>query len=109
MHPQNAAVPQYLNPAIKLGGHGDLVEDMNRTYALFEELAREQPNLEVRRITTGCLHEQIVRHESTMLVALLLYAEGSARIPLLECTAASPLYHAMLADFDTLWKINSAS
>lgn len=106
MHPDNPALPQYINKAIKIGGHAALRDEIKATHAFFAELSRGQPNLEVRWLLEGCLHQQIVRQDDVMLILLVLFGEGTARSPLLECTSKTPLYQAALSEFDVLWNLN---
>ena len=106
MHPENPALRQYINNAIKIGGTDGVPNEINHTFAFFQELSGEQPTIEVRQIRTGCLHQQIVRNDETMLTALLLFSEGTSQSPMLECSARSPLYQIMLGEFETLWNAN---
>lgn len=97
MHPDNPALPQYINKSIKIGGLQHLPTEINGTYSFFGELSKDQPNIQVRRVLTGCLHQQIVRNDDIMTIMLLLYAEGTSQSPMVECSSRSPLYKAVIA------------
>jgi hypothetical protein len=106
MHPDNPALPQFIHTGIKIGGLKHLVTEIQGAFALFGEIAAAHSNIEVRQVRTGCLSHQIVRTDETMLIAMLLYSQGTSQFPLLECTAASPLFQTIEGEFNTLWKLN---
>ncbi len=106
MDAENPALGQYVNNSVGQRHH-QLPNDIGGALAFFEELAEECPNIEFRQIRTGCLHQQQSRNDHMMLSALVLYGDGTSRSPLLESRAASPMYRAMLAEFEALWNANA--
>jgi hypothetical protein len=106
MHPDNPALPQYINSGIKIGGLKHLVTEIQGAYTLFCDVAAAHPNFEVRRVLTGYLSHQIVKTDESMLVAILLYSQGTSQHPMIECLPSSPLYHAIEGEFDALWNLN---
>jgi hypothetical protein len=107
MDPENPALPQLINRHIKIGGVGHLAEEVRGTYAFYSELAAQHPNIRVRRVREGCLTHQVVRSDCELLVALLLYSQGTSQMPLFECSSSSPLFQTIASEFDTLWVTNA--
>jgi hypothetical protein len=107
MHPDNPALPQYIHSGIKVGGIKHVAAEIQGAYSIFKELSGAHPNIQVRQVRVGCLTHHVVKNDELMLIALLLYSQGSSQHPLLECYAASPLYKTVEAEFDTLWELNN--
>ncbi len=105
MHPDNIALKQYMNPSLRVP-IGNSAPDVERSYAFFNQLARECDSVEVRRILIGCHHQQILRADGKMMASMVLYSEVTSRSPLFECTDQSLLYRQMLDEFEALWQAN---
>jgi hypothetical protein len=105
MHPENPALPQYIHSGIKIGGLQHLITEIEGAFALFSEIAKSHPNVQVRRVLTGYLSHQIVRTDESMLIAILLYSQGTSQYPLLECLQQSPLYQTIAGEFNALWEL----
>jgi hypothetical protein len=106
MHPDNPALPQYIHSGIKIGGLKHLITEIQGAFSLFTDLAATSTNIEVRQLRTGFLGHQVVKVDGTLLIAMLLYSQGTSQYPLLECSGASPLYQAVEAEFDAVWRLN---
>lgn len=107
MHPDHASLPEHLDlEGRKIGTIDHVKVDMENTFAAFAELAKIEPNIEVRQLKRGCVTHQITQNDEQMLIAFLLYSQGTAQSPLLECAVSSPLYATIAGEFDTLWKLN---
>jgi hypothetical protein len=106
MHPDNPALPQYIHSGIKVGGLKHLATEIQGAFEMFGQIASAHPNVEVRQIRVGCLSHQIVKTDDTMLIAILLYSQGTSQYPLLECSRHSPLFQAAEREFNTLWALN---
>lgn len=107
MDPENPALPQLVNSRIKIGGLDHLADEVRGTYDFYSGLAARHPNIEVRRVRVGCLTHQIVRADGEMLVALLLYSQGTSQLPLFGCSSHSPLFRTIAHEYDTLWAANA--
>jgi hypothetical protein len=107
MHPEHPALPQYLNSSIKIGGMTHLVTEMQAAFSWFKDIAAGDPNIEVRQIRSGFMSHQIVKSDTTMLLAILLYSHTTSRYPLLECSRSSPLFQAAETEFNALWSANA--
>ncbi len=108
MHPDNPAYPQYINPDVNLPTRQAVVE-MADTTAYLREVAAGHPNVQVREISRGAHHQQMVRIDDQLFVTLVLYSESSRRFPLLECTSESAFFRVMLNEYETLWNLNTDS
>lgn len=107
MHPENPALPQFIDPGHKIGGIEHLATEIRGMHGVFTEMAAIQPNIQVRQVRRGCLTNQIVKTDDLMLLSLLLYSRGTFQSPLLECSPQSPLYQAMEEEFNALWNLNA--
>lgn len=106
MHPENVALSQTINPAVKFN-YEHLAAEIVAARNFFAELSREQPNVQFRQVRVGCFHQHVVRNDDLMTVAFLTYSEATAQAPLGECSSRSPLYRAMVHEFDVLWNLNA--
>ena len=88
MDPENPALPQLVNARIKIGGLAHLAEEAQGTYAFYSDLAAQHPGIQVRQVRNGCLTHQVVRSDSEMMMALILYSQGTSQMPLFECSRA---------------------
>jgi hypothetical protein len=109
MHPDNPALPEYLNNSLGIGGFQQTTSKIEATFAFFAQLSAIQPNIQVCQVRIGCLHQQMVMNDEKMLLTLLLYSEETARSPLFEVSSPSPLYQTMSREFESLWNTNSLS
>jgi hypothetical protein len=105
-HHDNPALPQYFNPLLVMSGR-PFAPDIVAASAYFRELAAANPNIQTRQIRAGCYHQQVVRIDDRMFVALITYSETTRRCPLIECAPQSPFFQAMAAEFDSLWDANA--
>src|SRR5262249_45595273 len=64
------------------------------------------PNIEVRQLQAGYLSHQIVKTDTSMLVAIFLYSQVTSQYPLLECSRSSPLFRSIEKEFNELWNVN---
>jgi hypothetical protein len=106
MHPDNAALPQYLHSGIKIGGLSHVVAEIDGTFSVLNAIAASHPNFEVRQVLIGHLSHQIVKTQESMLIAIRLYSQATSQFPLLECLNSSPLYRTIEGEFNTLWNLN---
>lgn len=107
MHQENPALCQFVNSNLKVGGVQHVAAEIESTHLFFRQLAATNPNIEVRQIRSGCLHQQIMRADDRALIALMLYAETSAQLPLLEVSSHMPLHQTMVGEFEALWNLNA--
>ena len=83
------------------------VSEIQEAFSWFNQIAVACPNFEVREIRVGCLSQQIVKTDDTLLVAIPLYSRGpTSQFPLLECSRSSPLFQAIAEEFNSLWALN---
>jgi len=45
--------------------------------------------------------------DAVMLFSLVMFSEGTARSPLIECRSPSPLFDILCREFDSLWNANA--
>ncbi len=101
MDPENPALPKDANPGVYL-----VAEDIKGSAAFFGDLARRQPNISIRQIRTGILHQQIVRNDDGLVAALTLNGAGTSVAPMLEASAGTALHATLAGQFEVLWNTN---
>ena len=107
MHPDNPALAQYFNRAIPESTYDHAVHDIKVMHAYFRDIARGQPNVEVRQIRRGCPHFQLTRTDRIAIVSQYFYAQRPNYCPLWHCTPGSSLYTLTSLEFESLWKANA--
>jgi hypothetical protein len=89
------------------GGQSMLAKRIEDSFEWFRQIATLSPNFEVRQIQRGAFNQQIVKSDETMLVAIPLYSRGpTSQFPMLECSSTSPLFQAIVDEFNSLWEQN---
>ena len=72
----------------------------------FNKLSGENPNIEVRQLKNGAIHFQLILTDREALCLQYLYSRTGSDSPLLRYPAGSPLYDAVIDEFNTLWELS---
>jgi len=79
-----------------------------QNYEFFEEIARENSNVEVRQLKKGLLHFFMTRSDQHAVILQFLASQMWGKGPLWKCARDSGLYAVATQEFETLWKTSGA-
>ncbi len=107
MHPDNPALPQFINNRVAIGGYEQVAAQIKSVFTFFTDLSAEQSNIQIRQIRRGCIHQQLTKNDDWMLLVPLLYSNSPSHCPLMECSRQSVFYKIMQEEFEHLWVLNA--
>jgi hypothetical protein len=103
----NAALPHSINEELEDEGIDLLRRRIAGMYEVFETLAQQSENIQVRTITTGCPHMQVARTDRSAVCIPYMYSDQPGNSPLIRCNADHELYKAVAQEFESLWRANA--
>lgn len=106
IHEDNPALPQFINHNILNKNYETMLFNVRDSFEYFTKLAQETPNIEIRRIKTGCPHFRLTLTERVALLTPYLFSEKADYSPLFECAQGSPLYNSAAQEFEVMWGVN---
>lgn len=106
MHSANPALPMLLNPDITTGDKDALTKRVDGARDWFKATLRDNPRASVRAIRNGAALQQIIVTDDTLSWSPYLYSANTMHSPRLEFQASSPLFGAILGEFEALWNAN---
>ncbi len=106
MDKENSALRHMINEAIPEVRYQIVTRDIEEMYQYFSEIARTEPNIEVRQMAHGCPHFQLTRSDQHAVFVMYLLSERTHFSPLWRCAEGSSLYTTLTQEFDGLWDAN---
>lgn len=103
----NTALPEFI-------GGSEYAHDLERVqigirgaFEVFSRMSEAHPNIEVRLVRRGCIHQQIALNDSTAILIPYLFSRDTFQSPLLTFGRDCALYAAFTAEFNALWAANA--
>ncbi len=107
MDPTHVALPELVAQTTPDRDLEQTVGSISMMAKLFEKIAREHENIEVRSIHSGVPSVNLLHTDKSALAITFLHAFPPSQSPLWqEGKAGSRLYQALGSEFETLWKRN---
>ncbi len=107
MHKDNPTLRHLINDAIPEARYSSVINEIDEVFSYFSDIAKQEPNVEIRQMLRGCPHCQLTRFDQRAMFIPYLYSERSHYSPLWEVPQGSPLYAVMAQEFESLWKANA--
>jgi hypothetical protein len=106
-HPDNPALPQLINEGRPDAQLENIKHDIDNMDAYVTRLVEKDSRIGLRRVLVGCPLSQLTINDSSAVFIPYLFSARSSGCPLWQAMCGTPLYDALVQEFDALWTANT--
>jgi hypothetical protein len=108
LHPDNPVLPQLINESRPEERIDRTRLDINEMYRFMLDLCAKNRRIAVRRIMIGCPLSQITITDASAVFVPYMYGARTSASPLWQARANTPLYSALVQEFEAVWSANAS-
>lgn len=105
--PDNPALPHLFGAGLGDRTLETVVRDIEASTAFFARIAQDTAGVTLRQIRRGVPYGQFTRTDEAGLFIPYLNSQPTAYSPVWRCTRRSPVYTALVDEFEALWRANT--
>lgn len=106
MDPANPTLRHMINDAVD-DPLALIVAGAKRMVRYYLDLAKLNPNLEVRLIRSGSCHFKLAINDLEAVAIHYLYSDRPSASPTIRADAGTPVYEVLRQEFESLWEANA--